>query len=141
MSKKQILLVMSAALATSGIGCSSGSSSPLVGTWSTAATVAGFTVTETLVVNGDQTLSATTTANSTSCSGSWTATGYAWAATASSVTFSGTPTCTGSITCGNVSVSCSGNDQAFKDGSCTYALSNNDDTLALTGCSGTSDAT
>jgi hypothetical protein len=45
------------------------------------------------------------------------------------------------ITCGAVSFSCSGNGNQFKAGSCTYALSNNDNTLALTGCSGTSDAT
>ena len=48
--------------------------------------------------------------------------------------------CTGSITCGAVSLSCTG-DQGLKAGSCTYALSNGNDTLALTACSGTSDVT
>lgn len=125
------------ALAVGGTGCSN---SPLDGAWTTATTVGGVTFTETFQVNGDGTLSVTESASSASCSGSWTATGYSWAATASSVTFSGTPTCTGSITCGAVSVSCS-SDQGLKAGSCTYTLSNDDDTLALTACSGTSDVT
>jgi hypothetical protein len=76
-----------------------------------------------------------------SCSGSWDATGYSWAATANSITFSGTPTCTGSITCGALSLSCAGQSQALKVGSCTYSLSNGNDTLALTACTGTSDLT
>jgi hypothetical protein len=130
-------LLVPVVLAAVGVGCSS---NPLDGTWTTANTVLTVTLTETIEVNGDGTLTVSDTASSASCSGSWTTTGYAWAATASSITFSGTPTCTGSITCGPLSLSCAGN-QGLTAGSCTYALSNANDTLALTACSGTSDLT
>jgi hypothetical protein len=133
--------LVGATLAMLGAGCSSGSNSPLVGTWAAATTVGTFTGTKTLQVNGDGSLGVTESATSTSCSGSWVTTGYSWAATATAVTFSGTPVCTGSITCGAVSLSCSGSTQALAAGACNYTLSAGDDTLALTGCTGTSDGT
>ena len=130
-------LTAPAALAILGMGCSH---NPLVGTWNTAFTALGITGTTSIVVSSDGTMVVDVNGSGASCTGASTTTGYAWAATGASITFSGTPVCTGGITCGNLSLSCSGN-QAFKAGSCTYALSNNDDTLALTGCTGTTDAT
>ncbi len=130
-------LLLPAALAALGMGCSH---NPLVGTWVSAYTVGTVTVTETIEVNADGTLVVNAVGSGSGCTGAEAVTGYEWAATSSSVTFSGTPACTGGITCGPVTVDCSGN-QGFKAGSCTYALSNNDDTLALTACSGTNDLT
>lgn len=123
---------------TMGMGCSH---NPLVGTWTTAFTTLGFTGTTSYEVNGDGTIVVTQVGSSSSCSGSSVTTGYQWAATDSSITFSGTPVCNGSITCGSVSLSCSGTSGGLQAGSCAYALSNNDDTLALTSCSGTNDVT
>jgi hypothetical protein len=132
-------LLATAALAVVGMGCNS---NPLVGKWATASTVGTFTATETVDVSGNGTLSVNVSGMSASCSGSWSTTGYMWAATSSSITVSGTPVCTGSITCGALSLSCSGGKgTGLSAGSCTYAFSNNDDTLALTACSGTSDVT
>ncbi len=129
-------LLLPAALAALGMGCSH---NPLVGTWVSAYTVAGITITETIEVDGDGTL-IVNAVGSGSCTGMEATTGYEWAATSTSVTFSGMPVCTGGVTCGPLTYDCTGN-QGFKAGSCTYALSNNDDTLALTACSGTNDLT
>jgi hypothetical protein len=126
-----------AALALASAGCSS---NPLDGTWSVASTFGTFTATQTVDISSGGSLTVTYTATSSSCSGTLTNTGYQWAATASSITFSGTPVCTGSITCGALSLSCT-EASSFKAGSCTYALSDDNDTLALTACSGTSDTT
>jgi hypothetical protein len=130
-------LLVPLVLAVLGMGCSH---NPLVGSWSTAATVGTFTGTETYEINADGTVVWTASGAGSSCTGAWTVTGYTWTATSSSIAFSGTPVCNGALTCGALSLSCSGAGQ-LKAGSCTYALSNNDDTLALTGCSGTSDVT
>jgi hypothetical protein len=132
-------LLATAALAVVGTGCNN---NPLVGNWATAGTFGTLTVTETVDVSGDGTLSVKVSGMSASCSGAWTTTGYTWAATATEITLSGKPACTGSITCGALSLSCSGGmNTALSTGSCTYALSNNDDTLALTACTGISNGT
>ena len=131
-------LLAAGVLAMMGTGCSS---NPLDGTWITAGTLAGVTVTDNVIVDGDGTLSVKSTASG-SCTGTEEWTGYSWAATSTSVTFSGTATCSGAFTCGAVSVNCSGStDPPLKTGSCTYAISDDNDTLALTACSGTADAT
>ena len=126
------LLALSA-LALIGMGCSS---NPLDGSWITASTVGTFTTTETVEVNSDGTLSVAVTATSSSCSGASNTTGYQWAATATEITVSGTPVCTGSITCGALTLACTGATGTVKNGSCTYALSSGNDTLALTACTG-----
>ena len=132
-------LIVSAAIA---VGCSgsSGSSNPIVGTWTTADTVGTATFTETVDLNADGTLVVTLTAASASCSGTETTTGYTWAATAASITISGTPACSGAITCGTLSDACS-DSTSLKSAACTYTLSNNNDTLALTACTGIDDLT
>ena len=133
----------SATIAVLAVGCggsSSGSSNPLVGKWTTAKSVGTVTVTETVNLNANGTLVVQVTAASATCSGTETTTGFAWAATAASITFSGTADCTGAITCGTVSVACS-DSTGVKASACTYALSNNNDTLALTACTGIDDAT
>lgn len=133
-----------AAIAGLGMGCST---NPLVGTWSTAFTVGSSTLTDTLDLSSDGTLSVAISNGSPSCSGAWDVAGLTWTATAASgadsgtIAVSGTPDCTGSITCGAVSVSCAEENLEFKAGSCTYTLSSDDDTLALTACTGTPDGT
>jgi hypothetical protein len=132
-------LLASAALAVVGMGCSS---NPLVGTWAAASTAGTLTTTETVDVSGNGSLSVKVSAMGTSCSGSWSTTGYMWAATSTSITVSGTPDCTGSIACGALSLSCTrGKGEALGAGACTYTLSNGDDTLALTACTGIADVT
>jgi hypothetical protein len=131
--KRMTSLLAPLALAILGMGCSH---DPLVGTWSKSLMVLTFTGSQSYEVNANGTIVVNTSVASSSCTGSWVTTGYTWAATANSITFSGTPTCTGQLTCGTVSVACSNNNQ-LQAGSCTYALSNNDDTLTLTNCSGT----
>jgi hypothetical protein len=126
------------ALVVLGMGCSH---NPLVGTWTQPVMVATFSGTESFEVNGDGTLVVLVQGAGSSCSGTWTYSGYSWASTASSVTWSGTPMCTGSLTCGNVTVACSSNTSQLQAGSCTYALSSDDNTLTLTGCTGMSNAT
>jgi hypothetical protein len=128
-----------AALAAVGMGCSGGSSSPLVGNWAEVSTTLGVTTTTTYEVNGDGTLTVTA-AGSGNCSGTETVTGLQWAATSTSITFSGAGTCSGSVTCGPITINCAGSQTSYS-GSCTYALSNGNDTLALTGCTGTTDKT
>jgi hypothetical protein len=125
------------ALAAAGMGC--GNSNPLVGSWTEAASVGGQTTQTTYEVNGDGTLDVTST-GSGACTGTVTTTGLQWASTSTSITFSGTGTCSGNVTCGAVTINCAGNQTSYA-GSCTYTLSNNNDTLALTNCSGTTDKT
>jgi hypothetical protein len=120
------------------MGCGSGSSNPLVGSWAEASSVAGETTQTTYELNGDGTVVVTATGSGL-CTGTETVTGLQWAATSSSVTFSGTGMCSGGVTCGPLTFNCSGA-QSYA-GACTYALSSNNDTLALTGCTGTSDKT
>ena len=133
-----------AALAVLGAGCGGGgidAGNPLVGSWETAFSSAGITGTETYQVNADGTLSYSLSASGT-CSGSLTWSGYLWSSTATSVAFSGTPVCSGSATCGALTYSCSlAMSAAPTSGACDYALSNGDDTLALTNCTGTSNVT
>ncbi len=139
MGRTRWSLAAAGALAVLGAGCSS---DPLVGTWATSFTYLGTTGTSTYQVNGDGTLAYTLSGSGSTCSGSMTWSGYTWTSTGTSVAFAGVPQCSGSFTCGAFSLNCTaGSSQALKAGSCSYALSNNDDTLALTSCSGTSDVT
>jgi hypothetical protein len=124
-------------LAAVGMGCS-GNSNPLVGRWTTASSAFGETTQTTDELNSDGTV-VVTSIGSGPCTGTETVTGLQWAATSSSVTFSGTGTCTGGITCGAITINCAS--QQSHSGSCTYALSNNDDTLTLSNCTGTSNNT
>lgn len=132
------------ALAILGIGCSGGSSfggNPLEGTWTTGATVGTFSGTQSYDVNPDGTIVVSVTGTAGACTGSFSWTGYTWAATNASITFSGTATCTGALTCGAFSYDCSKTQSPLTAGSCTYTLSNNDNTLSLSDCSGTANGT
>lgn len=139
MGRTRWSLTAAGVLAVLGAGCGSGD--PLVGSWATAFSTLGIVGTQTYEVSSNGTLSYTLTGSGT-CSGTLTWSGYMWAATATSVTFSGVPQCSGTATCGGFSFDCAkANSVAPQSGACTYQLSDNDDTLALTSCTGTSDVT
>jgi hypothetical protein len=126
-----------AALTLVGAGCG-GSTNPLDGTWQTASTFLSCTGTRAYTLNGDGSLVVTETGGG-ACSGAWTTTGLAWAATSTEITFSGTGTCTGTVSYGSLGLTCSSS--TSYTGACAYALSANDDTLTLSQCSGVSDET
>ena len=128
-------LLAFAGLAVVAMGCGSSSSNPLAGTWDTSAkTTAGATTTTTkipadLESDGSLTLSVTVS----SCTGSENISGYSWTSKGNTVTFSGTPTCTTSLTCDGVAIACTENGE-LKVGACTYALTEGNDTLTLSDC-------
>jgi len=129
------------ATACGGGSFNTNDSNPLVGSWTTATTSGMTTYTETVDVSPDGSLSVSLTTGGASCSGTLTNTGYTWTSTATTVTVSGTATCSGSITCGALSYDCSASKPGVTAGSCDYSLTNGNDTLALTGCTGISNAT
>ncbi|HEY1954359.1 MAG TPA: hypothetical protein VGH28_02075 [Polyangiaceae bacterium] len=110
------------------------SGNPLDGTWDGPSTsVLGTTYHAEVEMNGDATLSYSLVGTG-SCNGTLLYTGYTWASDAVLLTFSGTPTCTGAITCGALSYDCSAAGQASALGSCDYVFSNGNDTLTTSGC-------
>ena len=131
---RMTVLLASAALAVVGMGCGGGgSSNPLIGTWVASVKGSGGVTTTTsadLESGGVLTLTVT----SPSCTGSATISGLSWTSTATTLTFSGTPACTTSLSCDGVSIACTENGEA-KAGVCTYALTGGNDTLTLSGCS------
>jgi hypothetical protein len=109
--------------------------SPLVGTW--LATVNGgngLVVQETLVLElgGSASLSIT---GEGSCMGTQSFSGLVWSATATTLTVSGTPACSGQLVCNVMgqmfNVGCQQMTSTMP-GAATYTLSNNDNTLTLT---------
>jgi hypothetical protein len=115
---------------------------PLDGTWTYAIhrTVGTLTVSGTL----DVTLSSDGTEEETLtptgiCSGTVKFTGVHWTSTATTVSLSGSPTCTGTFTCtlpivGAQTESCTTLLSYSLAGTCEYALSSNDDSLVLNQC-------
>ena len=111
---------------------------PLVGAWDGPSTTAlGTTYHAEVDMKGDGTLTYSLIGTG-SCNGTLLYTGYTWASDAVTLTFSGTPTCTGTLTCGALSIDCSKANQTSTLGACTYILSNADDTLTTTSCTNAS---
>jgi hypothetical protein len=121
------------------VGCAG---NPIIGTWDgPATTTLGTTYHAEVAINGDNTLTYSLIGIG-SCSGTLLYTGYTWASDAVTLTFSGTPTCTGALTCGAISIDCSKQTQSSTLGSCTYIMSNANDTLTTQNCTNTNvDAT
>lgn len=108
--------------------------SPLDGTWDgPSTTTLGTTYHAEVALNGDGTLTYSLI-GSGSCNGTLLYTGYTWASDNVTLTFSGTPTCTGSINCGAISFNCQQAQQSTL-GACDYVLTNSNDTLTATNCS------
>jgi len=108
---------------------------PLVGKWdSPSTTTLGATFHAEVDIQGGGTLTYSLV-GSGSCTGTLLYTGYTWASDAVTLTFSGNPTCTGTVTCGALTFDCSQSAVSSTLGACTYVLSNGDQTLTTTGCS------
>ena len=108
---------------------------PLVGTWDGPATsTLGTTYHAEVDIKGDGTLTYSLI-GAGSCNGTLLYTGYSWTSDATTITFSGTPACSGSLTCGSVTVDCSKAQQSSTLGACGYVLSNGSDTLTTSSCS------
>jgi hypothetical protein len=139
----KLVVVFAGAMAL--CGCAG---NPLVGTWTANQTEGGLngTVAMTLVADGTASLNINFTGGMSSgttitCNGAGiTQSGFRWTSTATTLSVTGTPTCTGSIMCtagGNVqTLDCSrlsmgGMGPSTLDAS-TYALSNNNNTLTIT---------
>lgn len=113
------------------VGCAS---SPLVGTWDgPSTTTLGTTSHAEVVLDGNGTLTYALV-GSGSCNGTLLYSGYTWASDAVTLTFSGTPTCSGMVTCGALSFGCGQSTLSSALGACTYVLSNGNQTLTTTGC-------
>lgn len=127
--------------------------SPLIGRWTTTNSAGGSSSTGTLSLNGDGTASlfiqltgGMSMGTTITCSGPGiTLTGHQWAATPTMLTISGTPACSGMITClsgaNSFNITCAQLTNMMgmmtsANGSYAYALSNNNDTLTLTGPGG-----
>jgi hypothetical protein len=127
------------ALVVLGAGCGSGSfttGSPLSGTWQAAVNNVVFagTVVVTLADDGSFTEDLTATkVLGVSCSGTETTTGLTWSSTGTTLTVGGQAGCSGSYTCGSTTQACS-TSMGLAAGTCTYALTNGNNTLTLSGC-------
>jgi hypothetical protein len=130
----RISALMLAAFAIFDTGCGGGSS--IDGTWVYSTKMDGLTVSGVLDFESDGSL--TETATVSGCKGTMTTTGITWTSTATTLTGSGTPSCTGSLSCtidGFTSdVSCADVKTMSLGGTCNYTMSNGDDTLNISGC-------
>lgn len=108
--------------------------SPLVGTWDGPSTTSlGTTYHAEVDFKGDDTLTYSLI-GSGSCNGTLLYSGYTWSADSKTLTFSGTPTCSGAITCGALSYDCSKAAQSSTLGACDWAVSSDGNTLTTTNC-------
>jgi hypothetical protein len=121
-------------LALAWVGCSENA---LEGTWKgPSTTLLGTTYAGVVALNGDLTASYTLE-GSGACSGSLVYSGYTWVSDPTTITFSGTPTCSGAIKCGSLSFGCDQTNFTSTLGFCDYVLSADGDTLTTAGCSDT----
>jgi hypothetical protein len=134
-------LVALSALVITGAGCAA---NPLVGSWEQPSGSGGFTFTTTINLAADGTATLTI-AGSGSCSGMQTYQGITWSSSSTTLTFSAPstgPSCSGMLTCmaagTSVNIDCTQTQSMSQqtNGACTYALSNNNNTLTISACSG-----
>jgi hypothetical protein len=125
-----------AALAALGPGCGGGDS--LEGTWLYSTNVDGEAISELVTLNSDGSATDKVTISG-GCKGTLTGSGFDWTSTATTLTFSGKPSCKGTVACTvlgtTVSKSCeSSGANSLVAGACTYKFSNGGNTLTLTDC-------
>jgi hypothetical protein len=124
------------ALVIAGAGCAA---NPLVGSWEQTTMNSGLTFTTTINLAGDGTASMTL-AGSGSCTGMQTYQGITWSSSATTLTFSGTASCSGMVTCmvagTSVDVTCQQTMQQMMNGACSYTLSDSNNSLTISQCSG-----
>ncbi len=122
-------------LTSASPGCAAAS---LVGVWNgPATTVLGTTIIGSvdLATGGTATY---TLEGSGTCNGSLVYAGYGWIADATAITFSGTPTCSGTVTCGTLTFGCGQTTLSSTLGICDYSLAAGGDTLVTTNCTNAS---
>jgi len=121
-----------------GAIASCGGGSPLEGSWVYDTTVLTVPVKLTVTFNGDGT--ATQKFTSSDCKGAETNSGYSWTATDSKLTFSGAPTCSGTVTCtiGGATFASTCDKSMVKPigGTCSYVVSSDGNTLTIDMCTG-----
>jgi hypothetical protein len=127
-------------LAAAFIGCGGGGSggSPLDGTWTYNQSTDGQTVTIAITLSGGGGLSETLSDGA--CTGSLTISGQEWTSTLTTISVTGTGTCSGTLTCDGISLPCSkfsGASAGISSGAANYALSNGNNTLKVTTSNGT----
>jgi hypothetical protein len=134
----RISALMFIAFAVFDTGCGGGNS--IDGTWVYTENTDGLTVSAVMTFGSDGTLDETATVSS--CKGTLTTTGITWTSTATTISATGTPSCTGSLTCTVDGFTSSSNCGAstsmsgITGSTCNYTLSNDDNTLTLSGCTG-----
>lgn len=120
-------------LALMTCGCSG---SPLVGHWTRSTSTPGRTGTATLTLAADG--SGSFVVAVPGCTGMWTNGDWTWSTSGTTLTIAGSYDCTGSITCGGVVLQGCNRDTSVMNTACEYALSDNENSLALTACLGSS---
>ena len=123
--------LVAALLALATAGCTG---TPLVGHWSRGTDAPGRTGTATLTLAGDGT--ATYVITVPECTGAWTNADWTWSADGTLLRLNGTYTCTGSIVCGDVTLSGCRVDGGLMDNQCSYTLTDDQNTLSMTECLG-----
>ena len=129
--RRALLLALGLLVCETGCG-----GNPLIGTWTAAVShQSGATDNLAFTLNSNGSLGISLTGTGT-CSGSLSWAGMTWTSTGSTVSLAGSPTCSGAgvscpppvgtLTCGSTGPGAD---------SCSYALSNNNRSLTLTGCS------
>jgi hypothetical protein len=115
------------------------SANPLDGTWAYSLSSGDFSVTAEVTFGGDGSLVESVTLSQ--CSGTESVSGLSWTSNATSITVSGKEVCSGSLDCAGTPTPCTSMIGTVIDTTCNYTLSNGNDTLALSRCSGSSSAT
>ena len=134
--KRNLSLGILSALALVGAGCAA---NPLVGDWRNPQSCGGVEITSTLHLGADGT-AMITLAGSGGCTGMQTYQGTTWTSSATTITLSGTPSCSGMIMCTiggtTVNIDCSQTMNSTMTGACSYTLSNENNTLTTSACAG-----
>jgi hypothetical protein len=121
-----------------GSGGASGDASvptnPLEGTWTYSESGGTTEFKVAITFSGDG--SGNETLMLSSCTGSETVGGISWTWTATTITLTGNPSCSGSLECGGAGdMPCSTTPVGAIQSTCAYLLSNGSDTLTLSDCS------
>lgn len=115
-----------------GTGGAGTGSNPLVGTWNGSATFGTMTLSEVATFNGDGTAGATDSfgvVGAGACTGALVISEPSWTSTSSTLSIMG-GMCTGVVTCpGGITIPCGSSETMAQ--TCTYTLSDGDDTLVL----------
>lgn len=131
---RRLIQLAGLVLLSSNPGCAS---ADLVGVWDgPSTTVLGTTLVGVVDFMSGGTASYTLQGSGV-CNGSLVYSGYHWIADATTITFSGTPRCTGTVKCGALAFDCNQTTLSSTLGVCDYVLDAAGDTLVTSDCSDT----